>query len=74
LNKGYWQWVRPGWNYGCGEFGTEGLDPVKTMLKYYPQDWLPKSLQDEWFPGKIVQAQTPRLHYMWFPSQKTLLE
>jgi hypothetical protein len=74
LNKGHWQWVRPGWNYGCGEFGAEGLDPVKTMLKYYPKDWLPESLQDEWFPGKIIQAQTPRFHYMWFPTQKTLPE
>jgi hypothetical protein len=74
LNKGYWQWVRSGWNYGCGEFGAEGLDPVKTMMKYYPKDWLPKSLRDEWFPDKIVQAQTPRFHYMWFSTQKTLPE
>ncbi len=28
LHRGYWQPVKPGWLYGCGEFGAEGLDPV----------------------------------------------
>ena len=31
LYKGYWMYVKPGWYYGCGEFGTEGLDPVSVM-------------------------------------------
>ena len=29
LHRGYWQPVKPGWRYGCGEFGAEGLDPVE---------------------------------------------
>ena len=41
LHKGYWQRVKPGWVYGCGEFGAEGLDPVGVMRKHYPQAWLP---------------------------------
>jgi hypothetical protein len=37
LAQGYWQCVKPGWVYGCGEFGSEGLDPVNTMRRYYPK-------------------------------------
>ena len=36
LHKGYWQAVKPGWYYGCGEFGAEGLDPVGLMRRHYP--------------------------------------
>jgi len=72
LNKGYWQRVKPGWNYGCGEFGTEGLDPVETMYKYYPKSWLPENRSDAWDPSKIVQAQTARFHYIWFTTQNTI--
>jgi len=72
LVKGYWQRIKPDWNYACGEFGAEGLDPVETMYKYYPKDWLPANRQDEWNPQTIIQAQTARFHYMWFPTQKTI--
>ncbi len=72
LIKGYWQRVKPGWNYGCGEFGAEGLDPVETMYKYYPRSWLPANREDEWSPKGIVQAQTARFHYMWFTTQRTI--
>ena len=74
LHKGWWQWVKPGWHYGCGEFGTEGLDPVDVMRKYYPKDWLPPTddQPSDWSPDSIVEAQTGRFHYMWFETQHTL--
>jgi hypothetical protein len=74
LIKGYWQKIKTGWNYGCGEFGAEGLDPVETMYKYYPKDWLPTRKDEKWFPSRIIQAQTGRFHYMWFTTQRTLEE
>ena len=73
LHKGYWQKVKPGWFYGCGEFGSEGLDPVSVMRKYYPSEWLPHNSEEEkdWTPDQIISegfkgAQTGRFHYMWF--------
>lgn len=74
LIQGYWQKVKPGWNYACGEFGAEGLDPAETMYKYYPKEWLPKRPQDEWSPERIIQSQTKRFHYMWFTTPRTLPE
>jgi len=74
LIKGYWQKVKPGWNYACGEFGAEGLDHVNTMLEGYPKTWLPKKLDEPWSPASIVQAQTARFHYVWFTTQRTLPE
>lgn len=73
LHKGYWQPVKPGWNYGCGEFGSEGLDSVDTMRKCYPKAWLPSSKNEQtWDPDSIVCAQTGRFHYMWFDTQSSL--
>lgn len=74
LYKGYWQWVKPGWYYGCGEFGAEALDPVETMYKYYPKEWLPKNKADEkkWTANRIYAAQTHRFHYMWYNTQYSL--
>ena len=71
LIKGYWQLIKPGWQYGCGEFGAEGLDPVSLMRKYYPDGWLPSNpAQDkDWTPARIGSAQTRTMHYMWFPTQ-----
>ncbi len=74
LLKGFWQKVKPGWNYGCGEFGSEGLDPVEVMRKYYPPEWLPQNPDEEkfWSPHGIVMAQTGRFHYLWFETPGTL--
>ena len=74
LHKGYWQKVKPGWHYGCGEFGSEGLDPEKVMRTSYPEKWLPQgpAEEGEWTPDQIVKAQTGRFHYMWFDTQHTL--
>ncbi len=76
LHKGYWQKVKPGWLYGCGEFGAEGLDPVEVMRKYYPPSWLPQTPEEEatWTPDRIIGAQTGRFHYMWFDTQHTLAD
>jgi len=74
LNHGYWQNVKPGWMHGCGEFGSEGLDPVNVMRKHYPKSWLPqsKAAEKNWTPSRIPQAQTGRFHYMWFDTPHTL--
>ncbi len=78
LHKGYWQRVKPGWFYGCGEFGTEGLDFVGIMKRYYPKHWLPKNKAEEktWIPDleHIPHAQTGNFHYMWFDSADSLEE
>ena len=71
LIKGYWQLIKPGWQYGCGEFGAEGLDPVPLMRKYYPASWLPSNAAEDlaWTPARIGSSQTRTMHYMWFPTQ-----
>jgi hypothetical protein len=74
LHKGFWQRVKPGWFYGCGEFGAEGLDPESVMRRYYPREWLPGTAEEEssWNPDDIVMAQTGRFHYLWFDTQKDI--
>jgi hypothetical protein len=69
--KGYWQLIKPNWLYGCGEFGAEGLDPISTMLKYYPKTWLPQNDTENksWTANKISKSQTNTFHYMWYPTQ-----
>jgi hypothetical protein len=76
LHKGYWQAVKPGWMYGCGEFGTEGLEAVETMRAHYPKSWLPQTPEEEktWMPDPIVQSQTGRFHYMWFETKHALAD
>ncbi len=74
LHKGYWQKVKPGWMYGCGEFGAEGLDSVELMRKYYPREWLPQTREEEatWTPNRITSAQTGKYHYMFFETPRGL--
>ncbi len=76
MHKGYWQMVKPGWYYACGEFGAEGLDPVSVMYKYYPESWLPQTKAEEpaWNANRIAAAQTHRFHYMWYNTQTSLQE
>ncbi|MFP4443838.1 MAG: glycosyl hydrolase 2 galactose-binding domain-containing protein [Spirochaetia bacterium] len=76
LHKGYWQKVKPGWMYGCGEFGAEGLDPENVMRKYYPENWLPQSAEEEkdWSPDSIVRAQSGKFSYMWYDRGDSLRE
>ncbi len=76
LHKGYWMPVKPSWYYGCGEFGSEGLDPKEIMLKYYPKDWLPQDVSDEnqWSPNRIIGAQSGGFHYLFYETPRTLQE
>lgn len=76
LHKGYWQQVKPGWNYACGEFGSEGIDPENTMRRYYPADWLPRNSNEEssWTPDRIKKSQTGSFHYLWFETPNSLAE
>ncbi|MBI9064171.1 MAG: hypothetical protein JEZ14_19450 [Marinilabiliaceae bacterium] len=68
LHKGYWQKVKPGWFYGCGEFGAEAFDSYEVVKKYWPKSWLPEDENKQWWPDKVTKAQTYRFHYMWYPS------
>ncbi|WP_140939264.1 glycosyl hydrolase 2 galactose-binding domain-containing protein [Sphingobacterium lumbrici] len=74
MYQGYWQPVKPGWMYACGEFGAEGLDPLNVMQKYYPEAWLPRNKAEDalWTANKISKSQTHRFHYMWYNPQKSL--
>ena len=67
LHKGHWMQVKPGWNYACGEFGSEGLDDEELMRSRYPAAWLPTGPDDEaaWSPSRIHKAQTGTHHYLW---------
>jgi len=72
LNRGNWIPVKPGWHYGCGEFGAEGLDSLEVMRKYYPSGWLPSENSEvPWRPDKLAQSQTNRFQYLWYPAQTT---
>lgn len=76
LDKGYWFPVKPDWNYGCGEFGAEGLDPIETMRKYYPREWLPADEKKEtgWNPSEIIASQTGNFHYFFYDTPDSLPE
>ena len=74
INHGHWMAVAQGWHYGCGEFGAEGLDSLDVMRKFYPEGWLPrpdKKQTTPWRPSKLIDNQTDRFQYLWFPSQTT---
>ena len=70
LNKGYWLSVKPGWYYGCGEYGAEGLDPCEIMREEYPGEWTAEPFD----PGNIVRAQTGDFHYFFYDTQETMEE
>jgi len=77
MYKGYWIPVKSGWNYGCGEFGMEGLDPVSVIKKYYPKEWLPENDDDAWDPAAIPGDPPPQLghlHYQFYETPKTMAE
>ncbi len=76
LHKGYWLSVKPGWLFGCGEFGVEGLDSADLMKRRYPKHWLPKDAAEEktWTPAAIPGAQTAEKHYNFFETPRTFSE
>lgn len=58
LMRGYLPAIKSGWMAGCGEYGAEGLDPAALMKKAYPEEWLQTDEEGNWYPDKIVRAQT----------------
>ena len=74
LLRGYLPPLKRGWKTGCGEYGTEGLDPLDVMLRDYPKDWLPSDPDGPGNPDGIVRAQTFTMHGDWFEEQGTLRE
>lgn len=74
LHKGYWLPVMPGWYYGCGEYGCEGLEDESLMRKAYPKDWLPQSEEEEemWTPSRIVRAQTGDFYHFFYEQQHSV--
>lgn len=72
LAAGFWTPIKKGWNYACGEYGCEGLDPIETMYKEYPKQWLPESPDDDWSPINISLEQSSNFHYQYFDTPRTL--
>ncbi|MFV0338153.1 MAG: glycoside hydrolase family 2 protein [Chthoniobacterales bacterium] len=73
LHRGHWMQTKPGWFYGCGEFGTEGLESADLMRRRYPADWLPDA-DENWLPSQIAYAQTGSIFGLWIDAGKSLEE
>lgn len=71
LHHGNWMPVKTGWHYGCGEFGSEGLDSAQVMQHSYPEHWLPSAPDAPWNPSVIPKAQSMNFHYLWYPTPRT---
>ncbi|MFI3212993.1 MAG: glycoside hydrolase family 2 TIM barrel-domain containing protein [Eubacteriales bacterium] len=75
LNEGEWMPIKKGWHFGCGEFGTEGIDTVEVMQKYYPKHWIQtEGREAEWTPNEVTRAQTGNFHYFFFETPKSMQE
>ena len=65
---GYWLPVKPGWYYGCGEYGAEGLDSAEVMEECYPREWL----REPFDPGHIVRSQTKSFSGFFYDAQEDM--
>jgi hypothetical protein len=73
LHKGFWQPVKPGWNYACGEFGAEGLDRLELMRARCPPNWLPATVDEKnWTPARIARAQTAEMYPNFFDKPDSI--
>lgn len=70
LHRGYGQPVAPGWYYGCGEYGAEGMDFPEIMKEYYPKEWV----EEPFDPGRIIAAQTKVWHACFMDTPDTMEE
>lgn len=68
LHQGEWLPIKPGWHFGCGEFGAEGLDSYEVMAAEYPDDWKPTSPDAPWSPEVIAKSQTWKFHFLWYDA------
>ncbi|MFD2117609.1 sugar-binding domain-containing protein [Paenibacillus yanchengensis] len=74
LHKGHLPPFSAGWKAGCGEYGAEGLDNYEVMMKYYPPEWLPATVEADWLPDKIQAAQTHGMHGDWYEEQTNIYD
>lgn len=74
LMRGYLPPVKEGWMIGCGEYGAEGLDNEAVMHKSYPKEWLEVDGEGNWYPDKIVRAQTHSVQGDWYEEQTNLTD
>lgn len=76
LHKGYWMPVKPGWYYGCGEFGCEGLESPEMMRSAYPADWLPQPGEPAraWSPERMYGQQSSDFYHFFFDRPGSLEE
>lgn len=68
LYKGYWMDVKPGWHYGCGEFGSEGLDNRHVIQERYPKEWL----NEPFNPVNVIGSQLWPFHHMLYETPQGL--
>jgi hypothetical protein len=68
LHQGKWLPVKPGWHFGCGEYGAEGLDSYEVMSQEYPDEWKPTSPDAPWSPQVISMSQTWKFHFLWYDA------
>jgi hypothetical protein len=68
--------VKAGWNYACGEFGSEGLEDENLMRALYPAAWLEDAAErgKSWSPQQIHQAQTGTHHFLWIEPGDSMAE
>ena len=70
--NGAWVKTRKGWMHGCGEYGSEGVDSVELMRKYYPKEWLGESKEGDWSAENIPCQSNRPAFKRWIGEPKSL--
>lgn len=71
---GNWHATRAGWMHACGEFGSEGLDDIEFMKKYYLKEWIQLEQNGTWNPNHIPRCQTPTIGAKWLTIKTGTME
>ena len=71
---GSWHSTRAGWMHSCGEFGSEGLDDIELMKKYYLGEWLQLEQDGTWNPHNIPRCQTQAIGAKWLTIKTGTME
>ncbi len=75
LHKGELFAVKKGWRCGVGEYGAEAMEPLATMRRRYPAEWLPEDDADtSWTPERIPRCQAWGWHHQWYDRPDTVAE